>query len=166
MQSIISISIDAPPARVLELAGDIERWPSLLPHYRKVTVQSRVAERVVAQMVAVRQFGPLPVPVTWRAEQWADASDDQDLRLHFRHVRGVTRGMQVTWHIRPDGPGAQVTIEHDFRRPLPLLGSELLPRFVNRFFVRPIAGRTLTTFKALAEKRDSNEGGGSGGSGG
>lgn len=151
MKSAIAVDVRASPLRVFELARDIARWPDLLPHYRKVTVQSRNGERVVAQMVATRKFGPLPLPVTWRAEQWPDASDPADLRLHFRHVRGVTRGMEVTWHIRAHGDGAQVTIEHDFQRPLPLLGSELLPNFVNRFFIRPIAGRTLATFKQLAE---------------
>lgn len=171
MRSTIGISIAAPPSRVFELARDICRWPELLPHYRRVTVQARRGDRVVAQMVAVRRFGPLPVPVTWRAEQWADASDPDDLRLHFRHIRGVTRGMVVTWRIRPamadGGPvtgaradaavavaqadAADVTIEHEFTRRLPLLGDRLLPQLVDRLFTRPIAGRTLATFKRLAE---------------
>lgn len=152
MRSSLSISIGAPPGRVMELANDLTEWPRLLPHYREVTVQSRNVERLVARMVAVRRFGPLSVPVSWRAEQWPDATDPSDLRLHFRHVRGVTRGMQVTWHIRPEGDGGStVTIEHDFRRRVPLLGDEFLPRIVNRFFIRPIAGRTLAAFKSLAE---------------
>jgi aromatase len=151
MHSSLSVQIGALPQAVFELARQIHRWPEQLPHYRRVTIQSRNGDRVVAQMVATRHFGPLPVPVTWRAEQWSDDSDPADLRLHFRHVRGVTRGMDVTWHIRPENGGARVTIEHDFQRSLPLLGPEILPAFVNRFFIRPIAGRTLATFKALAE---------------
>ncbi len=152
MKSTIAIQVRSSPARVFELARDVSRWPTLLPHYRKVTIQSREGERVIAQMVATRRFGPVAMPVTWLAEQWADASDENDLRLHFRHVRGVSNGMQVTWHIRPSDDGhSRVTIEHDFSRPLPVLGPEFLPRVVNRFFVRPIAGRTLATFKALAE---------------
>lgn len=152
MRSSLSIDVLAPPRRVFELARELERWPELLPHYRRVTVQSRIGDRLVAQMVAVRRFGPLALPVTWRAEQWPDESDANDLRLHFRHVRGVTRGMRVSWHIRPKDDGAaQVSIEHEFERPLPLLGRELLPSLVNRFFIRPIAGHTLATFKALAE---------------
>ena len=104
-------------------------------------------------MVAIRSFGRLTVPVTWRAEHWPDDSDDDDLRLHFRHVRGVTRGMRVSWHIRPDSQGGtRVILEHAFERGLPLLGRDFLPALVNRLFVRPIAGRTLATFKALAER--------------
>lgn len=152
MRSAISIRVDAPPATVFDLARQVERWPELLPHYRRVTVHARRGDRIVAQMVAIRRFGPLPMPVTWRAEQWADASDPADLRLNFRHVRGVTSGMDVAWHIRPTEPsGCEVTIEHDFVRRLPLLPDAFLPTIVDRFFTRPIASRTLATFKQLAE---------------
>jgi aromatase len=152
MRTSIGIRIGAPPRRVFELARDVSRWPQLLPHYRRVVVHARRNGRVVAKMVAVRPVGPLGIPVTWRAEQWAEAGDDSDLRLRFRHVRGVTRGMEVTWHIVPEGNGSRVWIEHDFRRRLPLVGDELLPALVDRFFTRAIAGRTLRTFKALAER--------------
>ena len=104
-------------------------------------------------MVAVRRFGPLDVPVAWRAEQWADDTNPADLRLHFRHVGGVTRGMDVTWHIERTSDGdSRVSITHVFARALPLVGDEALPRVVDRVFVRPIATRTLATFKRLAEQ--------------
>ena len=151
MKSSNAVRMAAAPERVFELARDVTRWPELLPHYRRVAVHRRSAGRTLAQMVAVRPFGPIALPVTWRAEQWAEPDDARDRRLRFRHVRGVTRGMDVTWHIVPDGPGTRVTIEHEFRRALPLVGEDFLPRFVDRFFTRPIATRTLRTFKALAE---------------
>jgi hypothetical protein len=106
-------------------------------------------------MVAVREFGPFDVPVSWTAEQWADQADAMDLQLRFHHVRGPTRDMHVTWHIRPrDGRAdkARVTIEHVFSRPLPVIGPDAVPAVIDRFFVRPIAGRTLATFKRLAER--------------
>ena len=153
MRTEIGIDVAAPPPVVFELARDVTRWPERLPHYRRVTVQRRQAGHLVARMVAVRQVGPLPLPVSWGAECWAEGDDPGDLRLRFRHVRGVTRGMDVTWHIRPAAAGSRVTIEHEFSRSLPLVGAELLPALVDRFFVRPIAGRTLATFKALAERQ-------------
>jgi aromatase len=152
VQSAISIEVQASGQAVFDLARDLSRWADLLPHHRRVTVQSHDGDRTMAQMVAVRHFGPLPVPVTWRAEQWPDATDPADLRLHFRHVRGITRGMVVTWHILPNGrDGSTVTIEHDFARRLPLVGPNFLPAIVDRYFTRHIAGRTLATFKRLAE---------------
>lgn len=151
MRSEIGIDVAAPAACVFDLARDVARWPELLSHYRKVTIHSRNNGHVIATMAAVRPIGRLGVPVTWRAEQWADDSDPNDLQLHFSHIAGVTRGMAVTWHIRPAETGCSVTIEHDFRRRLPLLGAEVFPRSVDRLFVRPIAAKTLATFKALAE---------------
>jgi hypothetical protein len=57
--------------------------------------------------------------------------------------------MDVTWRIEPTGPDgrrARVEIEHDFRPRVP--GWAWL---MDRLFTRPIAGRTLATFRALAE---------------
>jgi ribosome-associated toxin RatA of RatAB toxin-antitoxin module len=156
VHSAISIETSAAAQTVWELARDVERWVEQLPHYRRSAVVARNGERLLVQFVAVRRFGPLPVPVTWRAECWSDGTDPADLRMHFHHVRGVTRGMRVTWHIRPlpaDEPRTRVTIEHDFRRALPLLGPEVLPRMVDRFFTVPIATQTLNRFRALAEAR-------------
>jgi ribosome-associated toxin RatA of RatAB toxin-antitoxin module len=148
----IAIDVAAQPRRVFDLARDIERWPRVLPHYRSVTVRSRDATAVVADMRATRRFGPLAVPVAWRSRFWSDDTEASDLRLRFVHVAGATRGMDVTWHIRERTEGGcSVTIEHDFRRPLPLIGGELFPRVVDRLFVQPIAGRTLAAFKQLAE---------------
>jgi hypothetical protein len=54
--------------------------------------------------------------------------------------------MDVTWRIEPTDDGCRVSIDHDFRpRFAPFAG------FVDRVFTRPIAGRTLATFKTLAE---------------
>jgi ribosome-associated toxin RatA of RatAB toxin-antitoxin module len=151
MHTEISIDVNATPRTVFELAREVVRWPSRLPHYREVTVESRNGTHVTAEMRAVRPLGPLGVPVGWRSEQWSDDSDEDDLRLRFLHVGGATRGMDVTWHIRPTTTGCRVTIEHAFQRGLPVLGDEVFPWFVDRLFVRPIAGRTLATFKQLAE---------------
>jgi ribosome-associated toxin RatA of RatAB toxin-antitoxin module len=150
MRTSIGIDVDAPPARVFELARQVPRWAELLPHYRDVTVQSRDGEHIVARMSAQRP-GRLALPVSWRAEHWPDGSDPTDLQLHFRHVGGATRGMQVVWHIRPRPGGASVRIEHHFERRLPILGPDFIPALIDRWFVRPIARRTLASFKALAE---------------
>lgn len=164
VHSALSIEMAAPAQAVFVLAKDVGRWPQQLPHYRRAAVMARSNGRVLVQFVAVRRFGPLPVPVTWRAVCWSDGADPDDLRLHFLHVRGVTRGMRVTWHIRPipgDEARSRITIEHEFRRVLPLLGPETLPRVIDRFFTVPIATRTLNRFRALAEEpgtaRDPSE---------
>lgn len=152
MHSEIAIRIAAPPDLVFALAHDVERWADLLPHYtRSAAVERRPDGRLVAAFVARRPLIDvlgLGLPVTWRSKTW---SEPATRCLRFVHVAGATRGMDVTWHIEPaagegDGDGCTVTIEHEFEPRLPGFAA-----FVDRFFTRPIAGRTLATFKALAE---------------
>jgi ribosome-associated toxin RatA of RatAB toxin-antitoxin module len=151
MRSQIDIRIAASADLVFRLARDVERWADLLPHYtRSTAVETRPDGTVIADFVARRPLIPvlgLGLPVTWRSRTW---SEPATRRLRFVHVAGATKGMDVTWRIEPDGEGAHVVIEHDFTPSLP--GLALV---VDRFFTRPIAGRTLATFKAIAEAVES-----------
>jgi ribosome-associated toxin RatA of RatAB toxin-antitoxin module len=147
MRSTIAIEIAAPPALVFALAHDVERWERLLPHYaRSRATERRPDDSVVVDFVARRPLIALlalGLPVAWRARTW---NEPEALRLRFVHVAGATKGMDVIWRIEAAGAGTHVSIEHDFRPRLPLFAA-----FVDRAFTRPIAGRTLATFKALAE---------------
>ena len=148
------IEVAAGPAVVFGLARDVTTWESLLPHYARSRLVRRDPDgRAVVAFVARR---PLPgllgifgvgLPVVWRSRVW---SDDDGLRLRFVHLGGATRGMDVTWMIEPAPSGCSVTIQHDFRPRLAIWAT-----LVDRWFTRPIAGRTLATFKALAEAVES-----------
>jgi ribosome-associated toxin RatA of RatAB toxin-antitoxin module len=152
VNSSIAIDIDAPAALVFTLARDVERWAALLPHYSKSrVVERRVDGSVVADFVARRPLIGvlgLGLPVTWRSRAW---SEPDTLRLRFVHLAGATRGMDVTWRIEPRGVGCRVTIEHEFRPRVVVFAA-----FVDRWFTRSIAGRTLATFQALAETLSSD----------
>ena len=147
MHSTIAIDVAAPPELIFRLARDVERWERLLPHYaRSRTREHRADGSLVVDFVARRALiGLLGIglPVTWRSRTW---NDPTTRRLRFAHVAGATKGMDVTWRIENVGGGSRVSIDHDFRPRLPLFAA-----FVDRAFTRPIAGRTLATFKALAE---------------
>jgi hypothetical protein len=152
VRSSIGIEIGARPEVVFRIARDPLRWAALLPHYVRSRLVSREPDgAVVAAFVARRPLVPLlgiELPVAWRSRTW---SEPEAMRLRFRHLGGATRGMDVTWRIEPVGDRAsRVTIEHDFRPRLAVWAT-----VVERLFVRPIAGRTLTTFKALAETLDA-----------
>ena len=149
MHSSISIDVAAPAERVFGLARDVVRWERLLPHYaRSREIERRTDGSVVVEFVARRPFPVvgvlgLAIPVAWRARTWHEPATR---RLRFVHVAGATKGMDVTWRIEPTEDGCRVTIDHDFRPQFaPFAG------FVDGAFTRPIAGRTLATFKALAE---------------
>jgi Polyketide cyclase / dehydrase and lipid transport. len=147
MHSTIGIDIAAPAGLVFALAQDVSRWERLLPHYARSRAVARRADGsfvvdFVARRPLVRVLG-LGLPVAWRARTW---NEPATLRLRFVHLAGATKGMDVTWRIEPIAGGCRVAIDHDFR---PRLG--LFAAFVDRAFTRPIAGRTLATFKAQAE---------------
>jgi ribosome-associated toxin RatA of RatAB toxin-antitoxin module len=145
--STISIDIAAPAELVFRLARDIERWPRLLPHYVRVTPLDRASDgSLTAAMVARRPFVPvlgIGMPVAWRARTW---SEPATLRLRFVHRGGATNGMDVTWRIEPTAGGCRVSIDHDFRPRIAIWAT-----FIDRAFTRPIATRTLATFRAIAE---------------
>jgi ribosome-associated toxin RatA of RatAB toxin-antitoxin module len=147
VRSAISIQVAAPADLVFRLASGVERWPALLPHYVSASVEAREPDgALVARFVARRPLVPvlgLGLPVAWRSRTWNEPGAH---RLRFQHRGGATNGMDVTWHIEPADGGTLVTIEHDFAPRIP--GWAWL---IDRAFTRPIAGRTLATFKALAE---------------
>ena len=141
MRTSIGIDIAAPPDLVFALARDVTRWPDLLPHYRSATVLRREAGALVVRFVA-RRPGPLPIPVLWRSRTWLEP---EARRLRFIHLGGATRNMDVTWRIDATETGCRVTIEHEFPAPRPWA------TFIDRVFTRAVAGRTLATFRSIAE---------------
>ena len=145
--STITIEVAAPAELVFRLARDVTRWEILLPHYVRSRLVREVADGAslvdfVARRSLVDVLG-LGLPVAWRARTWSEA---ERLHLRFIHVAGPTKGMDVTWRIDPTDSGANVSIDHDFRPRFPGYGA-----LVEHGFTQPIAGRTLATFKALAE---------------
>lgn len=157
MQSAIGIEIDAPPELVYRLARDVTRWRHLLPHYVRSDVLAKDPDgSLVCDFVARRPFVPvlgLSLPVAWRSRT---SHDPATRRLRFVHTGGATRGMAVTWTIEAlegDPDRTRVEIAHDFRPRAPGFAA-----FVDRFFTRPIAGRTLATFKSIAEAVASGTG--------
>jgi ribosome-associated toxin RatA of RatAB toxin-antitoxin module len=152
MRSTLSIDVQASAEVVFALARDIERWPALLPHYVRVRVLERHADgSLVAQMLAIRTILPvigLGAPVVWRAHAW---NEPGTRRLRFVHRGGATAGMDVTWRIEPTPDGCRVSIDHDFQPGLPAPLGSAWALLIDRLFVRPIASRTLATFKAIAE---------------
>ncbi|HMA33194.1 MAG TPA: SRPBCC family protein [Chloroflexia bacterium] len=138
----------ADPAVIFKLAAEIERWPLFLPHYRYVRLLRVAPDRrfKVAAMGARRDF----LPVSWTTTQEL-FPDENPRRIRFRHVRGITRGMDVAWLITPGPHTTHVAIQHYFAPGWPLIGGWPTERIIGAFFVGTIAGRTLRCVKATAE---------------
>lgn len=146
MHTETSTIIQADVATIYRIAADIERWPQILPHYRWVRVLRDASNHRLVEMAARRDG----IPVWWCAEQWRFPDEP---RMTFRHVRGVTAGMEVEWSFAPESDGVHVGIRHDLRLLWPVAGELVGDWIVGRFFVSNIAGKTLRRIKQLAESQ-------------
>lgn len=148
MRTVDHIAIRAPLERVFAVAADVERWPSFLPHYRWVRVLDRTRDRKRVEMAAWRPFGPMRYPTWWISEMWVEPGR----AVRYRHVEGITRGMDVEWRFVPESEGVAVTIVHQWAGPRwPLIGRPAAEWLIGPVFIHGIASRTLAGVKRRAE---------------
>ena len=141
MRTVDRIRIRAPMDRVLSAAADVERWPAILGHYRWVRMLERSETGGVVEMAAWRPFGIFNYPTWWVSEMRIDRSAPA---VYYRHVRGITTGMDVVWQLQPSEGGTDVTIVHDWTGPRwPLVGFAAASWIIGPVFIHGIASRTL-----------------------
>lgn len=129
-----SIFIRAPLPAIFAATSDLERWPTVLPHYRWIRVLERNGNSMIVQMAARR--GWLPI-------HWTSRFDATGGELHFHHLKAFTRGMIVKWTFTPNGDGVEVRISHELDR--------WYAGLLARYFIQPVASRTLAAFKKHLE---------------
>src|SRR2546426_10920046 len=114
MRTVDRIRVHAPFARVFAVASSVAHWPAILPHYRWV----RFLDGGLVEMAAWRPFGALKYPTWWVSEMTVDRPAGE---IRYRHVRGITRGMEVAWRLVEVGGGTEggveVEIVHTWRGP-------------------------------------------------
>jgi ribosome-associated toxin RatA of RatAB toxin-antitoxin module len=143
-------------ATIFRLALEVERWPEHLAHYRYVRFRSRTSDDGgLVEMSANRPFGLMQWPTRWVSEmavQRQSARHVDEPRIRFRHVEGVTRGMEVEWSFRPAPGGTRVRIVHAWNGPRwPLIGGVAASVVIAPVFVHGIASRTLAGLARVAE---------------
>src|SRR6187431_2769115 len=131
MHTETAILMRASPDVVYPLAAAVERWPSILPHYRWVRVLRDDGRRRFVEMAASRDG----IPVHWWAEQ---ELFPEVPRITFRHVGGITRGMEVEWSFRSGPEGTLVGIRHDLDLRWPLIGGPVGNHIIGPLFVENI----------------------------
>ena len=150
MRTVDRQRILAPIERVFQAATDVEHWPDILPHYRWVRVLERRADEALVEMAAWRPFGRLKYPTWWVSQMWVDQTT---AAVYYRHVRGITAGMDVVWRLHPTGDGTDVTIVHEWEGPgWPLDGGLAASWVIGPVFIHGIASRTLAGIKRQAER--------------
>ena len=154
MHTIDRILIRAPLDRVFAIARDVEHWPEILPHYRWVRMLERRSDGGRVEMAAWRPFGPAPLryPTWWVSEMWVEPDGGQPV-IRYRHVDGITTGMDVRWQLTTAAGGdVAVEIEHQWSGPAwPLVGGLAANLVIGPVFVHGIASRTLAGIRDAAE---------------
>lgn len=140
---------------IFDLARNVLEWPQHLPHYHFVKFRNRARDGGgLVEMSADRPFGgPLNWPTWWLSEMSVDESIPN---IRFRHVQGITTGMEVEWQfVRRDDPNlTHVRIVHAWDGPWwPLVGRVAAMAVIGPVFIHGIASRTLAGLARAAEQR-------------
>ncbi|SDT56255.1 Ribosome association toxin PasT (RatA) of the RatAB toxin-antitoxin module [Paenibacillaceae bacterium GAS479] len=139
--------ISSPPEEVFRYASEVERWPEHLDHYRQVSFRTGAPSEGIVEMRAWRPFGALRWPVWWVSEM---STEPDKHSIFYRHIEGVTTGMDVEWKVEPHGDGSRAVIVHEWKRPA--VGRLAASGIIGPTFVHAIAERTLRGLKAAAEQ--------------
>jgi ribosome-associated toxin RatA of RatAB toxin-antitoxin module len=136
--------IAAPLDQVFAIARDVEAWPSLLREYRWCRIVERGPSRLVFSMGGwVRGW-----PARWTAAQEVNPAAQ---RITFRHLAGITRGMEVEWRFAADGNAVEVELVHEFTMQWPVIGRLVGDLVVGPIFIDFIARKTLQAVRRRAE---------------
>jgi hypothetical protein len=147
--------VRAPLGVIFALAADVERWPDHLAHYRYVKFHERRADGGgTVEMSANRPFGLIDWPTWWTSLMSITPPDSavKTPAVRFRHIHGVTKGMDVEWTFVPHGGDVLVRIVHVWNGPpVPLIGDVAARGVIGPVFVHGIASRTLAGLARAAE---------------
>jgi ribosome-associated toxin RatA of RatAB toxin-antitoxin module len=137
---------------MFDIARRVEDWPKHLPHYRHVRFQESTTDGGgLVEMSADRPFGPLRWPTWWLSEMEVDHATPA---IRFRHVDGITSGMEVEWSFTPTDGGTLVRILHVWDGPAwPLIGAFSATTVIGPVFIHGIASRTLAGLARVAERQ-------------
>jgi uncharacterized membrane protein len=140
----------APVDVCYKVGADVERWPQILRHYRWVKFRHKEEfAKGVVEMAAWRPFGVLNYPTWWVSEMWHDAGVPA---VFYRHIEGITRGMNVRWDFESRGDQTLIRVVHEWGGPSwPFIGAVAAQMVIGPFFISAIARRTLAGVAAEAQ---------------
>ncbi|MFL5467743.1 MAG: SRPBCC family protein [Gemmatimonadaceae bacterium] len=165
MEEVDSQYVHAPVPLMFQLASKVEKWPAYLRHYRYVKFREKRSDGGgIVEMSAYRPFGikagsrelrPLNWPTWWVSEM---SIDEARPAIRFRHIDGITKGMDVEWTFLPAPKGTHVRIVHLWSGPgWPVIGELAATYVIGPVFVHGIASRTLAGLAVVAEKKARNQ---------
>jgi hypothetical protein len=165
METVDERLVRAPVNTMFEIASGVEHWPAHLSHYRYVRFRERRSDGGgLVEMSASRPFhiidtSSVPLHFNWPTWWLSEMSvNNSDPSIRFRHVGGITKGMEVEWSFTRAPGGTHVRILHVWDGPrIPLLGMWAAMHLIGPVFVHGIASRTLAGLAAVAERQTQSQ---------
>ena len=144
--------VAAPADVCFRIGADVERWPSILPHYRWVRFrEKRSFANGIVEMAAWRDFGLFKYPTWWMSRMWHDA---QAPAVYYEHTEGLTRRMDVRWEFESHGDHTLIRVVHEWTGPAwPLIGRVAADYVIGPGFISAIARRTVAGVAAEAARQ-------------
>ncbi|HWL39294.1 MAG TPA: SRPBCC family protein [Gemmatimonadaceae bacterium] len=158
METVDEQLVRAPAETIFDIVSKVEQWPAHLAHYRYVRYREhRPDGGGLVEMSASRPFdlglggfARINWPTWWLSMMSVDAGA---LSIRFRHVGGITKGMEVEWSFDRRPEGTHVRIVHSWDGPRwPLIGVLAASTVIGPVFVHGIASRTLAGLAKVAER--------------
>jgi len=139
-----TVWINAPLAKVYEIAKDSESYPKYMKDVQSVTPIERGEGRLVADYVGtVPTFG---LKVRWRQEEvW----DDSTHSSRFRQLQGDYDRLEGTWSFHEENGGTRFVQHLDYEYNVPTLGP-LVKKVIYNVVVKNLENISAA-FKARAE---------------
>jgi hypothetical protein len=154
MRTVDEGFVRAPVEVMFRITRAVEEWPAHLSHYRFVRFRERADDGGgIVEMSANRPFGLLNWPTWWLSEMQAVGAAGATPAIRFRHIGGITKGMDVEWRFESRDGGTQVELVHAWDGPRwPLIGVFAATTIIGPVFVHGIAARTLAGLTRVAER--------------
>jgi ribosome-associated toxin RatA of RatAB toxin-antitoxin module len=154
MMTVDETVVRAPLRTLFPIVRDVEQWPAHLAHYRWVRFRQRTTDGGgIVEMAAIRPFGPFGWPTWWLSQMQVVDASSRAPAIRFRHIGGVTTGMDVEWRLTARADGTRVTLVHAWDGPdWPLIGVFAARAIIGPVFVHGIASRTLAGLARIAER--------------
>jgi len=132
------------PERMFALVADLDSYPSFIPNCRAMTVRNEPTAVNVRYARMTLSFGPITQAYTSRV-----TLNEPALTIDVKAVDGPFAYLDSLWTFEPEGMGARVNFEINFKISNPLVASIAEPAF---------AAKQDEIMRAFAEEADRRYG--------
>lgn len=155
MKTVDERVVDAPVALCFQVAADVEDWPRILAHYRWVRFERK--DDFGRGLVDMSAWRPFPLGINYPTWWVSEMRVSTEPAVYYRHIRGITRGMDVKWEFTTVGAGrTRIRIVHEWAGPdWPVIRWVAANLVIGPHFISAIAQRTLAGVAREAERRSA-----------